>query len=185
MIPTAIVLLSLFSPLLAIALIATMLIAVNLRRRVVVLREEARHDPLTGLPNRRGLAAAWDAMPGEKALLLIDLVGFKAVNDAHGHVVGDRLLQQVSGRLVAAVSPHGALARWGGDEFAAIVRADRLEKQRELIAAAQTMPYLLPGPDGVDMHVRIGARFGEGHGKPTLDAAIAMADAGLMAAKGG
>ena len=183
MIPTAIVLLSIFSPLLAIGLIVAVLIAANLRRRVVVLRGEARNDPLTALPNRRGLAAAWEAMAGEKALLLIDLVGFKAVNDAHGHMVGDQLLKQVSGRLLAAVSPQGVLGRWGGDEFAAIVPVDRLEKQRELIANAQIIPYLLGDPEQGPLEVRIGARFGESKGKATLEEAIAMADARLMAAK--
>lgn len=174
---------------LAIGLFAAVLIALRLRRRVVVLRDEARHDPLTDLPNRRGLTAAWEKMPGDKALLLIDLVGFKTVNDVHGHVVGDRLLQQVAARLVAAVSPHGVLGRWGGDEFAAILPAGRLERQRDRISSAQTMAYSVPGlegsPDGAAMEVRIGTRFGEGHGKATLDEAIAMADAGLIAAKAG
>lgn len=84
------------------------------------MEENSRHDPLTGLLNRRGLEhAAQHLNPADKPFvtMLIDLDGFKAVNDTYGHRVGDDLLIRIARRLEAE-APQGAnLARIGGDEF--------------------------------------------------------------------
>ncbi|MBF6176772.1 sensor domain-containing diguanylate cyclase [Nocardia blacklockiae] len=86
------------------------------------LSRQARHDPLTGLPNRRQLVETISeiiagARPGARiGLGFIDLDGFKAVNDTYGHGVGDRLLAAVAPRL-AAQAAGAMLARVGGDEF--------------------------------------------------------------------
>ena len=78
----------------------------------------ARHDTLTGLPNRAGLAEAMEARrSGQVALLYLDLDGFKAVNDTHGHGIGDQLLQAVADRLRGLTRPSDVVARIGGDEF--------------------------------------------------------------------
>lgn len=84
----------------------------------------AYHDVLTGLPNRERLRAALSealargARTGQAtALLFIDLVAFKAVNDAHGHDAGDQLLREVAGRLRLGLRADDLLARQGGDEF--------------------------------------------------------------------
>jgi diguanylate cyclase (GGDEF)-like protein len=95
--------------------------------------DEARHDPLTGLPNRallnRSLARAGD----DATLLMIDLDGFKAVNDTLGHTAGDDLLVVIADRLRAAIVPFDALAcRLGGDEFAVLIRAGGLPSAEEL-----------------------------------------------------
>jgi diguanylate cyclase (GGDEF)-like protein len=90
--------------------------------------ELARHDPLTGLPNRRvliedmrtALASVSDAA-AECAVLLIDLDQFKPVNDTHGHAVGDAVLIEVASRLNAVIGDRGTIARMGGDEFACII----------------------------------------------------------------
>ena len=89
------------------------------------LRYLAHHDPLTALPNRTLLAeklrsAIARARRGDKvfALHLIDLDGFKAINDVHGHSVGDRFLKLVGERLSNAIRDCDTLARLGGDEFA-------------------------------------------------------------------
>jgi diguanylate cyclase (GGDEF)-like protein/PAS domain S-box-containing protein len=85
----------------------------------------ALHDELTGLPNRAlmvdrlGHELARRGRP-PVAVLLLDLDQFKAVNDALGHSLGDRLLQQVASRLVDAVRPFDTVARLGGDEFAIV-----------------------------------------------------------------
>jgi diguanylate cyclase (GGDEF)-like protein len=144
------------------------------RRLIRRLADEARRDPLTGLPNRRGLALAWDALPQPRALILVDLVGFKAINDSHGHIVGDRLLKQVAQRLAATVPEPGLLARWGGDEFAAAVPAGCADKVRSAIAEASALPYvLLTGVHPV--LTTIGARTGLGDGREDLEAAVEAA----------
>lgn len=88
----------------------------------------AGHDSLTGLPNRSGFQDTLETLCREvvtaespSALFYLDLDGFKAVNDSRGHLVGDRLLREVTARLLAIGDPHG-LFRLGGDEFAMIVR---------------------------------------------------------------
>jgi diguanylate cyclase (GGDEF)-like protein/PAS domain S-box-containing protein len=92
------------------------------------LRRQALHDALTGLPNRlmfldrltRAAARQERAEGGVVAVLFLDLDNFKAVNDLHGHEVGDRLLVEVARRLEQAVRATDTVARLGGDEFAVI-----------------------------------------------------------------
>lgn len=87
------------------------------------LSESAGRDPLTGLLNRRGLDAAVAALPangGLRAVLYIDLDKFKAVNDTHGHTVGDDVLMTVTRHVSSQIRPDDALARLGGDEFVLI-----------------------------------------------------------------
>ena len=85
-------------------------------------RELARIDELTGLPNRRRFLTELEILRRkEGSLLLLDLDGFKPVNDLYGHAIGDLLLRQIADRF-ARVIPHDVvLARLGGDEFGAIV----------------------------------------------------------------
>lgn len=182
MIPLTVILLATLSPLLALLILLLGVTVIRQRSRIAELLLEARHDPLTGLPNRRGLAVHWTATDGEKALVLIDLVGFKAVNDSHGHIVGDTLLQQVAGRLAAAVPPPGLLARWGGDEFAAAVPLDRVSHQLPLFANALAMAFDLSDGGG-PRDVRIGARTGVSGGEPELPLAVRAAARGLLEAK--
>jgi diguanylate cyclase (GGDEF)-like protein len=85
---------------------------------------QARHDALTGLPNRAFLRQRLDAvLPAEAsaALLLMDLDGFKEINDTFGHHYGDVLLECVGPRLMGAVRPSDTVARLGGDEFAVLL----------------------------------------------------------------
>jgi diguanylate cyclase (GGDEF)-like protein len=93
------------------------------------LRHQALYDELTGLANRAhfreettsALAAAQER-PGSVALLLVDLDGFKAVNDTHGHAAGDLLLAGVAEKLRQSVRSGDLVARLGGDEFAVLLR---------------------------------------------------------------
>lgn len=105
------------------------------------------HDPLTGLANRREfelrLEAAIKAVAAHEAqysLLYMDLDGFKTINDAYGHCIGDTVLVQVADRLRAATRPQDTLARLGGDEFGLLMRnkspakaADAAKALREAI----------------------------------------------------
>jgi diguanylate cyclase (GGDEF)-like protein len=98
---------------------------------------KATHDALTGLWNRAGLLERIDhALKGtapsqQVQLYLLDLDGFKAVNDAWGHAIGDKLIRSVATRLVEALPTDSIVARLGGDEFAILATAAPLESGSE------------------------------------------------------
>ncbi|SCL39204.1 diguanylate cyclase (GGDEF) domain-containing protein [Micromonospora pallida] len=99
----------------------------RLRAQLDAARHDATHDPLTGAHNRAGLTATADPLittahhAGRPVVVaLIDLVGFKQVNDTHGHDAGDHILTTVAARLATIAGPVGIAARLGGDEFALI-----------------------------------------------------------------
>ena len=130
----------------------------------------AYHDALTGLPNReRFRAALSDALERGRrtgsatALLFIDLVAFKQINDAHGRDVGDQVLREVAGRLRLALRSDDLLARQGGDEFLLLLAdlptdlapgiATRVAQD---LLAALTAPFLASGsPDLVGASIGI------------------------------
>lgn len=104
-------------------------LAAEINARVVAEKQAhrlARHDPLTGLPNRRYfeevLAERIAPLTDERmfAVVLLDLNGFKPINDTHGHAVGDEVLQTFATRLSAILRSGSFLARLGGDEFAIV-----------------------------------------------------------------
>jgi len=90
-------------------------------------RTAARTDALTGVANRRGFleqtaaSSRSAADPGPTAVLMFDLDHFKLINDRHGHAVGDRALQIFADTARAHVGSSGMVARWGGDEFVAVL----------------------------------------------------------------
>ena len=91
----------------------------------------ARHDALTGLPNRRFfgervemMKAAADRADGDFAFMVIDLDRFKPINDTYGHGAGDRVLQEVADRIRAELPSDAAVGRMGGDEFAVALKLD-------------------------------------------------------------
>ena len=92
------------------------------------LCELSLKDPLTGLPNRRHFRAVLEreidgvARSGEPALLLmLDIDHFKSINDTHGHVAGDLVLQAVAKCLAGCIRPMDSIARYGGEEFAVVL----------------------------------------------------------------
>ncbi len=98
------------------------------RARIAELEARVDIDPLVEVPNRRGFERELNRSlahvrryGGQAALLYIDLDGFKAVNDAHGHVVGDALLRAVAGVLARHVRSSDVVGRLGGDEFGVLM----------------------------------------------------------------
>jgi diguanylate cyclase (GGDEF)-like protein len=107
-------------------------------------------DDLTGLPNRRAVVARLDAAlaGGEQvALMLIDLDGFKEVNDALGHSAGDAILQLVATRLQQAAGPQVLVARLGGDEFALVHSGDT---DARLLERADELRLVIGRPTEID-----------------------------------
>lgn len=132
------------------------------------LQRMAHYDELTKLPNRalffdRLEHALADARRrgSDFALLFIDLDGFKSVNDAYGHYVGDQLLQEVARRMEHCVRANDTVARMGGDEFAVIlgdlVKPEDASRVAQKIIDRMSEPLLLDGKD-----CRVGASIGIG-----------------------
>lgn len=132
------------------------------RERILFL---ARHDALTGMPNRllfgeRLEAAIAGAGPQRRfALLCIDLDHFKIVNDTLGHPIGDRLLRAVAERFAACVRDGDTTSRLGGDEFAVLLPG--LRHQSDAIASAERIIEVIRAPFDIDGHqLLIGASVG-------------------------
>ena len=130
------------------------------------LQHLSEHDALTGLLNRaallRHLERAADSGRAT-AVLFLDLDGFKEVNDVHGHVVGDRVLAEVAGRLLPVLRSGDVFARHGGDEFVAVLTdLDIVDAERVACrVAAELLAVLRPVVGVDDSHVvRIGASIG-------------------------
>lgn len=137
------------------------------------LRHLAMHDPLTGLVNRARFnrvleeRLASEASGKASAVLFVDLDHFKAVNDTHGHPVGDALIKEVALRLLE-VAPSALVCRLGGDEFTLLCDIEdqpAIEQLAEQIVARLRMPFLIDG-----RHITVGASVGIAISSPGLDA---------------
>ena len=136
------------------------------RRLQDELRHQATHDVLTGLANRVLLQQRVREIAPDRpiCMLLIDLDGFKQVNDGHGHHAGDEVLVTVARRLTALLGRSGTVARLGGDEFAVLLPGadpDGARTLAGLIAAAASEPIPIPGGS-----VTVGASVGVSAGTP-------------------
>ncbi len=146
----------------------------------------AEHDMLTGLANRSGFYARLEAVAsrrdGDATLLLVDLDGFKAVNDGHGHGCGDAVLVEAAGRLSRAGGPLGFAGRLGGDEFALLLEGPRpdCEAVAWRIVADLARPIVTAAAT-----VSIGASVGMAERKEATapDAWVERADKALYRAK--
>jgi diguanylate cyclase (GGDEF)-like protein len=160
------------------------------------LKKQAATDPLTGLSNRVRLEqaigrtlATRDGEAGRTTLLLIDLDGFKEVNDTHGHAVGDELLRSFATALMSRMRRGDTLARLGGDEF--VVLAQHVYDKQGALAIADSIHAILSNVQTVGGHpVAVSGSIGvcmlaEGAGFATLDARTLMraADSAMYRAK--
>jgi diguanylate cyclase (GGDEF)-like protein len=150
------------------------------------MRHRATHDPLTGLLNRAGFLqeakgrATVAALP--MCLMLLDLDGFKAINDAFGHKAGDDVLIEVARRLQTLLPPDVTIVRLGGDEFAILYEAPPTGDPPSLLAsrliAAVGLPYA--AFDAARVGVSIGIHLARG---ADLAEMLSCADEALYAAK--
>ena len=157
-----------------------MTIALKQARNIGHERILARTDELTGLPNRRRLISEIENFVGKNgSLLLLDLDGFKPVNDLHGHATGDKVLQQVSMRFARALPSGALLARLGGDEFGVLIEGAYEHSMDVALALRATLSY----PFDIDsQHINIDVSIGmaENTGAPDL---LRRADDAMYRAK--
>lgn len=157
-----------------------MSIALNQARSIGHERILARTDELTMLPNRRRLIAEiQNYAVRDGSLLLLDLDGFKPVNDTFGHEVGDRVLQQVAQRFTRALPTGALLARLGGDEFGVLVDGSPTAVMEIALALRGTLsyPFLIDGHE-ISIGVSIGIADNDG-----ADDLLLRADNAMYAAK--
>ncbi|WP_249027808.1 putative bifunctional diguanylate cyclase/phosphodiesterase [Blastococcus saxobsidens] len=154
------------------------------------VREQARTDELTGLPNRRSLfeqatSALSTASAGRPAaLLLLDLDGFKEVNDSLGHHAGDHLLRQIGPRLLPALRGGDLLARLGGDEFAVLLPDASLDEAEALAGRLRELILRPVTVEGIRLHV--GVSIGVASAPvpaATVEELLRCADIAMYAAK--
>jgi diguanylate cyclase (GGDEF)-like protein len=157
-----------------------MSIALSQVRNIGHERILARTDDLTTLPNRRRLISEIQSFATRKgALLLLDLDGFKPVNDKYGHEVGDKVLQQVAHRFTRAL-PNGALlARLGGDEFGILVDGAAESVMEIALALRGTLsyPFVI---DGYEIQIGVSIGITENNGADDL---MQRADNAMYSAK--
>jgi diguanylate cyclase len=157
-----------------------MSIALSQARNIGHERVLARTDELTTLPNRRRLISEIQSFATRKgSLLLLDLDGFKPVNDSYGHEVGDKVLQQVAQRFTRALPNNALLARLGGDEFGILVDGSQESVMEIALALRGTLsyPFVIDGHE-ISIGVSIGIADNDG-----ADDLLLRADNAMYSAK--
>nr|WP_239521651.1 GGDEF domain-containing protein [Geodermatophilus sabuli] len=173
---------------------AVMLVRANRvqEQLVVALQEQASRDALTGLVNRRVFDEALadtlgDRAAGGTALVLIDVDAFKAINDSHGHPVGDDVLVHLAGVLRDQIRAEDAvLSRLGGDELAVLLRGCSTEvaarRAAQLLDAVRATPLPLADGSLLALSISLGVAH-QAHAGASLRALYSAADAALYEAK--
>ena len=158
------------------------------------LKQDAGHDDLTGLPNRRffmellsGLVSSASRRESSVVLMFVDLDHFKEINDHYGHAAGDRVLKEVAGLLRDNVRSGDVVARFGGDEFLVC-----LVDTRDSEAVTRIMDNLIKrisettsvgGPRPISVTASIGAVCASDLAETTIDELIRAADLVMYEAK--
>ncbi len=166
----------------------------DLEKRSLDLAREAVTDPLTMLPNRKGinehlieLLAPMERPDheGELALLFLDLDKFKDINDQHGHLAGDNVLKVVAERLRECLPRSAFAARWGGDEFIVVLpglgRVEQVRMVAEKICQELSVPIRLEAGT-VRVGCSVGIALAPYHGR-SPETLIIAADQAVYAAK--
>lgn len=158
-----------------------------------VTENYALTDPMTGLPNARSLQMHFDKEvkrasrnEGSFQLLVLDLDGFKAVNDTHGHKAGDRMLKEIGAIVKSQLREYDFLSRYGGDEFVAIVpdtdSTDVMELARRIEEAVNGFSLVVDNALA-KVGVSVGTACYPIHGE-TFDQVIVSADKAMYLTKG-
>jgi diguanylate cyclase (GGDEF)-like protein/PAS domain S-box-containing protein len=164
----------------------------SLKRREELAWHQANHDELTGLPNRRLLVEHARRLLSvalrqrrQAALMVLDLDGFKEINDLFGHPYGDALLRRVAQRLSGVLRDYDVVARTGGDEF--VVLLPEIEQLSVAVVVAEKLiaaagESLDVSGRAVRLHASVGVAMfpGDGH---DFDSLMAAADTAMYAAK--
>ncbi len=157
------------------------------------LEEQATHDALTGLLNRRALLERLGAElsrvqrgTSNVGLLLCDIDHFKRVNDTHGHGAGDVVLREVARVLAQSCRPTDVVARYGGEEFVVVVpatSASELDAIAERVRRAVESLRVSSGESPVTVTISLGGALALAGSAPRADPLIALADAAMYQAK--
>ncbi|NTJ43059.1 EAL domain-containing protein [Agrobacterium larrymoorei] len=149
------------------------------------MQRRAIRDQLTGLLNRHGFTEKVEQLTASGThgtLMLLDLDGFKSVNDAFGHKAGDRVLVEVARRLTEAVGDQATLARLGGDEFAILLDSRLSDEDAEVLATRLITTISIPfyKLDAGRVGASVGVYLGD---VSDIDEMMVYADTALYAAK--
>jgi diguanylate cyclase (GGDEF)-like protein len=159
-------------------------------RQQELLAQHEFRDNLTGLGNRRMFleyaeeVIAEPARAQTAAVIIVDLDGFKDINDFHGHAIGDDLLRAAADRLAVNVRANDTVARLNGDEFAVLLPG--VEDEHAALAVAERVLAELHRPllvDGLPMSVRVSAGVAVARDGDRLDSVLGRADQALYRAK--
>jgi diguanylate cyclase (GGDEF)-like protein len=158
----------------------------RLAREHGAVAAQALQDPLTGLPNRRALdmrLAETMSTPGSQpcAVALIDLDGFKDVNDARSHAAGDAVLREVAACLRSTLRTQDLVARYGGDEFVVVMPSTALPVACAALQRATDTVAALSVDVAAGVTLSVGVVPAPLHGEPST--ALAAADAAMYRAK--
>ena len=163
----------------------------DLAQAVSRIQELATRDELTGLPNRRHMMELMEqelrrcVRSGHTfCLAVIDIDHFKQVNDTHGHGVGDEVLTQLAYEMQGALRLSDVLARWGGEEFVAMLSDSRAALARGGVERVRdTVAGLSCQAEGVVLQVTVSIGLAEHHAGESVAQTLARADRALYEAK--
>lgn len=159
-------------------------------RQIQCYLNEARTDALTGLPNRR----AFDQKLEERfrayrrggspfVVALIDVDHFKAINDQHGHLMGDQVLQKLASSMQKLIDPSAMVARYGGEEFSIVMDGPMPVAAAKLNAVRQSIARHRLHADDTSVELTISVGLSEPHDDLLIGPIVRRADEALYAAK--